>query len=210
MLVDFEAEPDDPNRSIPNPVRKIVDKELRNARARYAKLQEKYGSTALDYLEGRTKTFRTFTAAEKEIHREIQEAADEVAKLTKRQKSLPVRIPLAEAPGAEKAMKLSTERKHLTNVLKMVAYQIEGCLVELLRPHYARTEDEGRTLIQTALRSSASIEPTEEELWVNLAPLSSPHRSKAIALVCDTLNKMETIFPGTNLRLRFSVSEPSL
>jgi len=209
-LVDYEAEPDDPNRSIPNPVRKIVDKELRNARARYAKLQEKYGSTALDYLEGRTKTFRTFTAAEKEIHREIQEAADEVAKLTKRQKSLPVRIPLAEAPDAEKAMKLSTERKHLTNVLKMVAYQIEGSLVELLRPHYARTEDEGRTLIQTALRSSASIEPTEEELWVNLAPLSSPHRSKAIALVCDTLNKMETIFPGTNLRLRFSVSEPSL
>jgi transposase len=209
-LVDYEAEHDDPKRSIPNPVRKIVDKELRHARARYAKLQEKYGSTALDYIEGRTTTFRTFTAAEKEIHREIQQAADEIAKLTERQKSLPVRIPLAEAPDAEKAMKLSSERKHLTNVLKTVAYQIEGSLVELLRPHYARTEDEGRTLIQTALRSSASIEPTENELCVNLAPLSSPHRSKAIALVCNTLNKTGTIFPGTNLRLRFSVSEPSI
>ncbi|NWG13972.1 MAG: helix-turn-helix domain-containing protein, partial [Acidobacteria bacterium] len=55
-LVDYETEPDDPNRSIPNPARKVVDKELRNARARYAKLQEKYGSTALDYLEGRTTT----------------------------------------------------------------------------------------------------------------------------------------------------------
>jgi hypothetical protein len=71
-------------------------------------------------------------------------------------------------------MKLSTERKHLTNILKMAAYQIEGTLVELLRPHYARTEDEGRTLIQTALRSSPSIEPTEKELHVKLAPLSSP------------------------------------
>ena len=206
-LVDYEAEPDAPNRSVPNPVRKIVDKELRHARARYATLQEKYGSTALDYLEGRTSTFHTFTATEKKIQREIQEAADEIAKLTERQTSLPVRIPLAESPDAEKAMKLSTERKHLTNVLKMVAYQIEGSLVELLRPHYARTEDEGRTLIQTALRSSASIQPTEKELCVNLAPLSSPHRSKAISLVCDTLNKRGTIFPGTNLRLRFSVSD---
>jgi hypothetical protein len=158
----------------------------------------------------KTPAFRTFTAAEKKIYREISESADEVAKLVERQKTLPVRIPLAEAPDAEKAMKLSTERKHLTNILKMVAYQIEGTLVELLRPHYARTEDEGRTLIQTALRSSASIEPTEKELHVKLAPLSSPHRSKAVALVCDTLNKTETIFPGTNMRLRFSVSEPNI
>lgn len=209
-LVDYEAEPDNLDRSIPNPVRKAIDKELRKARARYAKLQEKYGSTALDYIEGKTPTFRIFTAAEKEIYRQIRKAADEAAKLKERQKSIPVRIPLSESPDAENAMKLSTERKHLTNVLKMVAYQMEGSLVELLRPHYARTEDEGRTLIQTALRSSASIKPTENELHVDLAPLSSPHRSRAIALVCDTLNKTETIFPGTNLRLRFSVSEPKI
>jgi transposase len=209
-LVDYQAEPDDPNRSIPNPARKVVDKELRNARARYAKLEEKYGSNALDYLEGRTPTMRAFTVAEKQIQREIREAADEVTRLTERQKSLPVRIPLSEAPEAEKAMKLSTERKHLTNVLKMVAYQIEGSLVELLRPIYPRTEDEGRTLIQTALRSSASIEPTEEELCVTLAPLSSPHRSRAIASVCEVLNKTGTTFPGTKLRLRFAVAEPPI
>jgi hypothetical protein len=49
--------------------------------------------------------------------------------------------PVVEAPDAENAVKLSTERKHLTNVLKMVAYQIEGALWEL--PHYSWAEDEG-------------------------------------------------------------------
>lgn len=209
-LVDYETEPDDPNRSIPNPARKVVDKELRKARARYAKLQEMYGSTALDYLEGRTTTMRAFTAVERQILREIQDAANDVARLTERQKSLLARIPLSEAPDAGNAVKLSTERKHLTNVLKMVAYQIEGSLVEFLRPHYSRTEDEGRTLIQTALRSSATIEPNGQELRVTLAPLSSPHRSKAIALVCNTLNQTETTFPGTDLRLRFAVAEPTI
>lgn len=207
-LTDYEAEPDDPSRSVPNPARKAVDKELRKARARLATLRENYGSTALDYLEGRTPTMRAFTAAEKKIHREIGETGEQVAELVARQKSLPSRIPLSEAPNAEKAVKLSTERRHLTNVLKMVAYQIEGSLVELLRPHYQRTEDEGRTLIQTALRSSAAIEPTAEELHVTLAALSSPHRSRAIRSLCEELNKTQTLFPGTNLRLSFAVAEP--
>ena len=43
------------------------------------------------------------------------------------------------------AVKLSTERKHLTNVLKMVAYQIESDLVELIRPEYKRVEDEAKS-----------------------------------------------------------------
>jgi len=44
-------------------------------------------------------------------------------------------------------LKLSTERKHLTNLLKMVAFQIESDLVEMIRPHYKRVQDEGRTLV---------------------------------------------------------------
>jgi Transposase protein/Helix-turn-helix domain len=209
-LTDYEAEPDDPNRSVPNPMRKVVDKELRKARSHLAKLQEQYGSAAQDYLKGRTSTMRDFTSAEKEIQRELDEASAEIARLIKRQKSLPPRIPLSESPEGEKAMRLLVERKHLSNILKMVAYQIEGSLVELLRPVYPRTEAEGRTMIQTALRSAATIEPTDEELQVTLSPLSSPHRSRAIAAICEELNKASVRFPGTKLRLRFAVAEPAI
>jgi hypothetical protein len=44
-------------------------------------------------------------------------------------------------------VKLATERKHLTDIIKMVAYQAESDLLALLRPHYARAEQEGRTLL---------------------------------------------------------------
>ena len=64
-LTDYEVEPDDPARLIPNPARKEIEKELHAARAAFAKLQEEYGSTALDYLEGRTATMRQFTSDEK-------------------------------------------------------------------------------------------------------------------------------------------------
>jgi transposase len=205
-LSDYQVEPDDPERSVPNPARKAVDKELRKARARWNKLKQACGDAALDYIEGRTPTMRAFQAADKKIYQEIQAAAERVAELAVQQKSLPLRVPLAEARPGQDLVKLSTERKHLTNVLKLVAYQIESDLVQLIRPHYARAAEEGRTLIQTALQSSASLEPTDQELRVTLSPLSSPHRSQAVAALCESLNKTETCFPGTDLRMRFAVA----
>jgi DNA-binding CsgD family transcriptional regulator len=207
-LVDYDVEPDDPTRFIPNPARKEVDKELRAARAKLARLQEGYGTTALDYLDGRSPTMRVFTAAEKQIRKEIADVGDHIAKLLVQRKSLPVRVQLAQTAKGAETVKLSTESKHLTNVLKMVAYQIESDMVEQIRPHYARIEDEGRTLIQTALQSSAEIAPAGKELRIKIAPLSSPHRSLAIAALCETLNQTNTPFPGTCLVMRFSVQKP--
>ena len=205
-LCDYQVEPDDPERSVPNPARKAVDKELRKARVRWNQLKQTYGDASLDYIEGRTPTMREFQAADKKIYREIQEAAERVAELAAQQKLLPLRVPLAEARPDQDLVKLSTERKHLTNVLKLVAYQIESDLLNLIRPHYARAEEEGRTLIQTVLQSTATLEPTDQELRVTLSPLSSHHRSQAVAALCENLNTAETRFPGTDLRMKFAVA----
>jgi hypothetical protein len=205
-LSDYQVELDDPERSVRNPARQAVDKEIGKARARWNQLKQTYGDAVLDYLEGRTPTMREFQTADKEIYREIQEAAERVAELAAQQKLLPLRVALAEARPDQDLVKLSTERKHLTNVLKLVAYQIESDLVNLIRPHYARAADEGRTLIQTVLQSTATLEPTAQELRVTLAPLSSPHRSQAVAALCENLNTTETRFPGTDLRMRFAVA----
>lgn len=91
----------------------------------------------------------------------------------------------------------------------MVAYQAESDLFRALAPHYKRHADEGRTLVQTALASAADLEVAETELRVTLAPLSSAHRSRAIAAVCRELNATETLFPATRLRLRYAVAEPA-
>lgn len=206
-LTDYQVEPDDPQRPVPNPARKAIDKELRKEHARLNKLKETYGATALDYLEGRIPAMRAFIAAQNKIHQEIKEATERITALVAKQKSIPTRVPLADARQGQDPVKLSTERKHLTNVLKLVAYQIESDLVNLIRPHYARTEDEGRRLVQTALQCTAAVEPTDSELRITLAPLSSSHRSQAVAALCETLNKTETRFPGTDLRLRFSVAD---
>ncbi len=55
--------------------------------------------------------------------------------------------------------------------------------------------------------AAADLFVTEAELRVVLAPLSSPHRTKAVAALCEELNADSACFPGTNLRLRYRIAE---
>jgi hypothetical protein len=206
-LIDYQVEPDDPTRSVPNPARKAVEKDLRAGRAKLMKLQESYGATAIDFIEEPSSTMKSFSAAEKKIRDEITETVARIAGIETRRDALPIRVSIADAQQGQEVVKLSTERKHLTNVLKMVAYQIESDLLALIRPHYKRVEDEGRTLVQMALQDTAAILPTEDELRITLAPLSSSHRSRALEALCEALNKTNTVFPGTTLRINYSVGE---
>jgi hypothetical protein len=105
-------------------------------------------------------------------------------------------------------VKLATERKHLTDIIKMVAYQAESDLLALLRPHYARAEQEGRTLLHEIFAAAGDIRVSETELHITLAPLSSPHRTHAAQALCEVLDQTATVFPGSRLRIRFAVQPP--
>src|SRR5450631_785714 len=122
-----------------------------------------------------------------------------------RRERIPRRVPDAQTTD-EEVIKLATQKKHLTNVIKLVAYQAESELVRQLSPHYRRAQLEGRTLVHSALASAADIKVTDNELLITLAPLSSAHRSRAVAALCASLNATSTIFPGTRLRLRYAVA----
>lgn len=206
-LLDYGVEPADPQREVPNPERKKLDAEIKKARVRLAQLGAEYGFEAWANEEQVRSTMRGFKIANAPLSRRIREALERVATLTNRRASTPRRIPVREVTPAE-VIKLDTERKLLTDLLKMVAYQAESDLVRLISPHYLRAEDEGRTLIQNALSSRGDIELGKGELRTVLDPLNSPHRTQALIALCDHLNETRTCFPGSNLRLVFEVKPP--
>ena len=204
-LVDYEAEPVDPERTLPNPERRKADKELATARAELRKVQAQYGEAAAANEEIRRPTIRGFKIAHGELGRKIREIQGRIVIMKEKRSLIPKRVPAKEV-GGKPIMRLSRERKHLTNCIKMVAYQAESDLLALLRPHYARADEEGRTLVTSALESAGNLEVGDGELRVTLAPLSSPHRSRAVAALCEAINAMEACFPGTKLKLRFGVT----
>ena len=206
-LAEHAVEPDDPTREVPNPAWAAADAKLRQAQADLDRLQAEYGLEALVNLEQERPTMRGFKIAKGKLGLKIWSALQRVMQLEARRAKLPRRVPVQAAIN-EPVVKLAPERKHLTNILKMVAYQAESDLFRLVAPHYRRVQDEGRTLIQSALASAADIEVTDRELRLTLAPMSSLHKTKAVAALCQELNQSETLFPGSVLRLRYAIREP--
>ena len=180
---------------------------LQQARAEFERLTAEYGAESFMNAEKTESTQRHLKTAQKQLTRHIREAFDRIVELERKRKTVPARIPVNKAVG-EDIVKLDPERKLLTNLIKMVAYQAESDLVHLIAPHYKRAADEGRTLIQSALAGPADIEVHDDELRVSIAPLSSPHRTRAIAAVCQKLNLRSRIFPGSRLYLKFAISSP--
>jgi transposase len=205
-LVEYATVPDDPHREVPNPAWAAVDAQLRQAQAQLDRLEAEYGVEALANLEQQRRTVRGFKIAQGKLGQRICSAWQRVQQLEKRRAAAPRRVPVGSLTE-EPVVKLAPERKHLTNVIKIVAYQAESDLLRLVAPYYRRVGDEGRTLIQSALSSAADLEVTEKELRVVLAPQSSPHRTRAIAALCEELDRTNTFFPGSQLRLHFAIRE---
>lgn len=206
-LVDYAAETEDPGRLVPNPARRKAQERLATARAELRKLEAMHGKLAQKHRHAERLSGRLAKMTKAELTVQLRQTQNRVERILARRHRLPKQIAVQALEG-DPLMRLSRERKHLTNCIKMVAYQAESDLLALVRPHYARADQEGRTLIVSALQNAADVEVNEEnnELRVMLLPLSSAHRTQAIAAMCQELDSMKVQFPGSHLRMRFAIA----
>lgn len=205
-LVDYRIDPEDPTRTVPNPERRALEKQIRTARAELDEIERQYGAAAADQHHP---TMRSFEIAYDKLGKQLCAARKRLNKLKDKRRKLSARVEIRDL-SEQAVVKLATERKHLTDLIKMLAYQAESDLLNFLRPHYPRAEQEGRTLLHELFAISGDIHVTEDQLQVTLAPLSSPHRTRAAHALCELLNQTATVFPGTRLRVRFAVHPPPL
>lgn len=206
-LVDYDVEEDDLERLVPNPKRKEINQERTKIKTEIKELECKYALKALNNKEAKRRTMRGFKIANSDIGRKIEMLQQRELELKTLYKETPAKVPLKATLNEGTIYRLNREKKHLTDLIKMVAYQAETDLLALVQTDYARADDEGRTLIQSALTSSGDLKVTDNELHVILNPLSSPHRSKAMKALCAKLNTTSTNFPGSKLRLVYNVKE---
>ncbi|MCI0366608.1 MAG: hypothetical protein L0219_22315 [Phycisphaerales bacterium] len=203
-LVDYRIEPEDPTRTIPNPERRALDKQIRTARTELDQIERQYGAAAADNTERHRPTMRGFKIAYGKLGKQLRAAREHLSKLIDERRNVPSRVEIRDL--SERAVvKLATECKHLTDIIKMLAYQAESDLLNLLRSHYMRAEQEGRTLVHELFAAAGDIRVNQSELQITLGPLSSPHRTRAAKAICELLDQTATMFPGSRLRLRFAV-----
>lgn len=202
-LVTYAAEPADPERTIPNPTRKAVATDLAKTRAALTDLEHAYGQQARANREAQRPTMRGFKIAQAGLNQQISTIEAKIGKLKARLAKLPQRVAVKAVFDEAEIVTLAPEAKHLTDTIKMVAFRAETALVHALTANYARTEDEGHSLIREMLLTSADIlpQPADHRLVVHLHALANPRSNAALARLCDTLNALQVRYPGTDLTL---------
>jgi transposase len=198
-LVEYGVEDVAADASRPNPERKGVAKERQKAREEVLRLRAALGAAVAANVEQQRPTMRGFKIAQAALRQELEQAESREQALAEQLRQLPKRV------AATGLKTLRTEKKLLVDAIKIIAYQCETALLERLRPHYARADDEGRTLLQAAFQASARMAVTETELQITIAAQSSAHRSEALAMLCRELDAEVIYYPGTRLRVRLAV-----
>ena len=198
-LVEYGVEEVSEEVTRPNPERKRLGKERQQAKAEVLRLRAQLGAEAEANEEQQRPTMRGFKIAQARVRQELEEAELRERELAEQQRQLPKRVP------AKGVKTLKKEKKLIVDAIKIIAYQCETALLDRLRPHYMRVDEEGRTLLHAAFQSSARLEVTETELRITLAAQSSPHRSEALAKLCRELDAEEVYYPGSRLRVRLAV-----
>jgi transposase len=203
-LADYQIEPDDPTRTVPNPARRDLAKQIKIARNEIKALEQALGAALIDAHRSSRPGIPALADAHADAEPKLAAARENLARLRAALKQTPERVEIRDlSDGA--VVKLAAEKKSFTNIIKMIAFQTESDLLALLAPAYRRAEDEGRTLLHELFSARADLKPSATELRVVLHPLSSPHRTAALAGLCRALNETETRFPGSNLVLLFDV-----
>jgi transposase len=182
-----------------NPQWLRLTRRLKEARAEVARLQSALGKEATANEEAARPTMRGFKIAHAGLREQIQKGDSQIERLLEQRKRTPKRIPATDL------MTLKTEKKLIADAIKMAAYQVETELLGMLQDHYARADEEGRTLLHAAFQSPARLEVAEGELRVTIACQSSPHRTAALAALCAQLDALAIPFPGTHLHLRLAI-----
>jgi len=201
-LVEYGAENLPETTDCRNPQWLRLTRQLKDARTEVKRLESELGKQAEANAEATRPTMRGFKIANAELRQQLHQAEAKVEQLLQHRKTIPARL-----PASDRKM-LKTEKKLIADTIKMAAYQVETQLLGMLQDHYARADEEGRTLLHAAFQSPARLDVADGELRVTIAAQSSPHRTAALAALCEQLDALATPFPGTHLRLRLAVQAP--
>jgi transposase-like protein len=183
-----------PERMVPNPERRALDK---SRKAKEAQLGRALAQHAQQPGDGASPATH---AREQEA---IEHLKTECKQLRERIQSMPRRIPLSSIQDASTIVHHERERKTITQLIKVVAYRSESCLASIVEPFFARHDDEVRAFLKAVFRLPGDIIPDHgrHELRVRLYGLANNRSQQALVALCDYLNTQQVTYPGTDLRL---------
>lgn len=212
VLVDYDVEPDDPERLVPNPQRRKLEAQVRTAREELQREQAKYARLVIQQractVNRKRKpcgaACRCVSCRMQAQEAVVKECEEKLERLRRERRGTPEKIRLGDVDNRD-PVKLSYERKLFTDIVKLSAYDIETRLYGMLPEDFRRRELEGRSVIRNMLQACGDLRLVGDTLEVHLEQMSAPRYTHAMQSLCEQLNAVSCTLPETTIRLRFFV-----
>jgi transposase len=193
-------------RPVVNPARRELDRQSRSVKSKLTHRQARFAALTL-HPQAEASEITKWEREKGKMQEEIEQLEHELTVLKERMQSTPKHLEWDELPEGEKFERLAPSRKRLTDTVKLVAYRAETALAMILREEMSHA-DEARSLLRDLFRSDADIYPDEAAgvLEIRLHTLANPRSNRAIQHLLDHLNAAEFVYPGTTLRLTYTLT----
>ncbi len=202
-LISYSAEPADPDQLVPNPQRKLLDRQIAERRRGATVLKAELGNALLDEPRSRSRSAHGLKIAQGGAVGRLRTLEADIASLVAARRLLPKHVSVAESGRPREVMRL--EHKAIVDRIKISAYNAEEWLLDRLIAHYPNPHDV-RDLLRSFAELSGQIRTTDHAVVVTLDPPDTPiHRRALHGLIAD-LNAAGATFPGTQLPVTYQVA----
>ena len=206
------------DHEVPNPAAKAATAELKRLRTTAQKLRAALGRALVLGADPPPVTDRPSSKARRAPHvtpttraaliSQLQPLEVQIDETRSQLRSLPDRVALSSLGPLPLVPQL--ERKLITDVVKIAAYNAQSWLTDRLARHYTNTNDVHDLVRSFAELSGTLTRQSDGGLRVCLEPPDLPLHRRALAGLCADLDLAQPVFPGTDHRLHYEVADKQL
>jgi hypothetical protein len=204
-LVEYGIEPLPETLQVVNPAWRELDGQVRKQTALLSREQAQFGSLNLP-IQADLQQTEALTIQKAQLLQSVQARQNKLEELKAKRRQTAKHVTLKELPEAQRFGQLRTDKKHLVDTIKLIAYRAETALVQVVRETLRRWDD-ARALVRQVFESAADLrpDPTNKTLTVRLHRLATATHDQTLQHLCEELTATETIYPGTDLRMVYEL-----
>ena len=231
VLTTYAAETAE-DREVPNPAVKAATAELKRLRITAQKLRAALGRAVVLDMDAptgigdqHTETAQTTPTGDRPIRKarrtprvlpttraaligQLQALEVQMEQTRSQLRNLPRQVALSSLGPLPQEPRL--ERKLITDVVKIAAYNAQAWLADRLARHYANSNDLYDLLRSFAHLSGTLTRQADGGLQVRLQPPDLPLHARALTGLCAELNLSRPVFPHTDVVVHYEVAMPKL
>ncbi len=136
----------------------------------------------------------------------VSEIKKMIKQLNAQHRHMPKKVPASQLGDNRSRQILCQEKKILVDSLKMMAYNAEEWLLDILAQKYNNCRDFRRILL-LILKQSGTVQRIDNQIVIRLDSLHSPQYQRAAVYLCQEINRMKILAPGGRGTMYFDVEK---